>query len=93
MSEPLQKLAKGQQVNRPEGCAASGNPSKLVYRIDVSQIGRDRAQPPVFVKVRDPILAPVTAATDELELPPRLRVKGVGDADPIAGRTRTISSR
>ena len=53
-----------------EGRAPGGNPSKLVWRINVGQIGRDRAQPPVVVEIGDPVLAPVTAATDQLELPP-----------------------
>src|SRR5271170_3654285 len=92
-SEPHEELAESQQVNWVEGGAASGNPSKLVYRIDVGQIGRNRAQPPLVVKVGDPILAPVAAPTDEVELASRPRMKGVGDADPAVGRTRTISSR
>jgi hypothetical protein len=92
-SEPLQKLAESEQVNWAEGRPAGGDPSKLVDRIDVGQIGRNRAQPPRIVKIGDPILAPVTASTDEVERAPRLRMKGVSDADPAAGRTRTISSR
>jgi hypothetical protein len=38
-SEPHEELAESQQVNWVEGRAADGNPSKLVYRIDVGQIG------------------------------------------------------
>ena len=91
-SEPHQKLAESQQVNRAEGGAAGGNSSKLVYRIDVGQIGRNRAQPPLVVTVGDPILAPMAAPADEIELAARLRMKGVGDADPAVGRTRTVSS-
>ena len=38
-SKPLQKLAEGRQVYRVEGRAPGGNPSKLVWRINVGQIG------------------------------------------------------
>src|SRR5271155_4915868 len=92
-SEPHEEIAESQQVNWAEGRAAGGNPSKLVYRIDVGQIGRNRAQPPLVVTVGDPILAPMAAPADEIELAARLRMKGVGDTDPAVGRTHTISSR
>lgn len=91
--ELLQKPGESQQVNGVEGRPAGGDPSKLVNRIDVGQIGRNRAQPPRVVKIGDPILAPVAAPTDEVERAPRLRMKGVSNPDPAAGRTRTISSR
>ncbi len=35
----LQKLAEGQQVDRAKGRAPGGNPSKLVWGINVRQIG------------------------------------------------------
>jgi hypothetical protein len=38
-AKPLQKLAEGQQVDRAEGRAPSGNPSKLVWGINVGQTG------------------------------------------------------
>src|SRR5258708_40343258 len=66
-SEPHEEIAESQQVNWAEGRAAGGNPSKLVYRIDVGQIGRNRAQPPLVVTVGDPILAPMAAPADRVE--------------------------
>ena len=38
-AKPLQKLAEGQQVDRAKGRAPGGNPSKLVWGINVGQIG------------------------------------------------------
>src|SRR5258708_39047693 len=92
-SETHEEIAESQQVNWAEGRRAGGHPSKLVYRLDVGQIGRNRAQPPLVVTVGDPILAPMAAPADEIELAARLRMKGVGDTDPAVGRTHTISSR
>ncbi len=53
-----------------EGRVPGSNPLVFVRGIDIGQIGRDRVKLPVTTQIDDPVLAPMTAPADQLELMP-----------------------
>ena len=73
--ELVDKIGQLQQISDTERAAASGHHHE---RVDVSHIGPGRGQRTQFaplVVVIDPVLAPVAAASHELELPPEQRME------------------
>jgi hypothetical protein len=70
LDEPLQYPAEGQQVDRMEGRATGSNPLEFVRGINIGQISRDRVKLSVTIQIDDPVLAPMTAPADQLELMP-----------------------
>jgi hypothetical protein len=53
-----------------EGRSSGGNPLEFVRGIDIGQVGRDRAKLSVTIQIDDPVLAPMTAPADQVELMP-----------------------
>ena len=88
----IQQTDEREQVHRAEGGTAVGNATELVLRRDVCQGRCNRAQRPIRVHMHDPVLAPMSTATDDLDLVTALRMKRVRDAHFEAGRTHTVRS-
>ena len=53
-----------------EGRATGSNPLEFVRGIDIGQISRDRVKLSVTIQIDDPVLTPMTAPADQLELIP-----------------------
>jgi hypothetical protein len=53
-----------------EGRPSGGNSLEFVRGIDIGQVGRYRAKLSITIQIVDPVLAPMTAPADQLELTP-----------------------
>ena len=76
--EQVGKIGQLQQISDPERAAARGHHHERVGVGDIGPARGQRAQLAPLVVVVDPVLAPVTAAGHELELPTEQRMERVG---------------
>ena len=91
-AKPIKQADERKQVHRVEGGTAVGNATELVLLRDIGQIRCNRAQRPIRARMHDPVLAPMSTATDDLDLVTALRMKRVRDAHFEAGRIHTARS-
>ena len=73
---------QGQQAPDRERAPAAGNDHERIGRRDIGPPGRQREQPAVLIVEMNPVLAPVMAVSDELEIPARQRMKRVRHPHP-----------
>ncbi len=80
-AEPACQVSECQQASRAERRPARRDHHGRVRRYRVGPCCRQREQLPVLVVQVDPVLTPVLAAGDELEVPPGQRVERVRHPD------------
>ena len=80
-AEPVSQISQRQQARHGERAAAGRDHHERVRRGDVGPPCRQREQLPVLVVQVDPVLAPVLAIGDELEVPAMQRVERVRHPD------------
>ena len=79
--EPVDQVCDRQQVIGGERAAAGRDHHERVRRSDIGPACGHGEQMPVLVMQVDPVLAPVLAIRDELEVPATQRVKRVRHPD------------
>jgi hypothetical protein len=91
-NEPRQLGTKLNKVDGAERRATAGGPPKFVWRIDVRQFGRNRAERAIRANANDPILTPMRATAHYFELVSGHRMEWVSDAYIGARRTHMVCS-
>ena len=81
--EPVDQARDRQQVISGERAAAGRDHRKRIRRNRIGPCGWQAEQVPVPVTQADPVLAPVLAVLDELEVPPGQRVERVCHPDAL----------
>jgi hypothetical protein len=84
--EPAQRPAQLQQVDCPKRRAASSYSLELVRRLNICPNRSDPAKSTSLVQIEDPILAPMPASAEQLNLATAERMKGVRDMDLLVRR-------
>jgi hypothetical protein len=93
LGQPVQRVAQRQQTNRTKRRSAGCNPPKLIRRFDIGPRDRDRAKPSVLILEDQPVLAPILAPADQLDLVTAERMEGMCDPHRLGGRTCMLCSR
>jgi hypothetical protein len=88
-AEPVCQVSECQQASRAERRPARRDHRERVCRYRVGPCCRQREQLPVLVVQVNPVLAPVLAAGDELEVPAVKRVERVRHPDAPVPIVRT----
>jgi hypothetical protein len=87
-AEPVHQVSQRQQASRAERRPARRDHRERVRPRHVRPPGRQREQLPVLVVQVDPVLTPVLAVGDELEVLAGQRVERVGNPDAAVPITR-----
>jgi hypothetical protein len=77
-----------QQVNCSERCTAGSYPPELVFGLDICPSRSDPVKPTALVRIKDPVLAPMPASVDQLDLAAMEGMKRVRDSN-LSGRRRS----
>ncbi len=76
------QISQSQQAPDRKRAPAAGNDHERVSRHDIGPPGKQREQLTALVAEMNPVLAPVLAVSDELEIPARQRMKPVRHPHP-----------
>ena len=91
-SYPVQRLAQCQQIGGAKAGSARCRQAELISRVYVGESACDRAKPPIFTRVDQPVLAPMTAPADQLKGAAVQRMKRMRDPHLAADRVNTPCS-
>jgi hypothetical protein len=86
--KPIHRSAQLQQVNGSERRAAGSYPPELVFGLDIRPTRSDPVKPAALICIKDPILAPMPAPADQLDLAAMKGMKRVRDPN-LSGRRRS----
>jgi hypothetical protein len=90
--ETVDQIRQGQQVGRGEWAAAIGDHDERIDRSEVCPTRGQREQLTVLVVEMNPILTPVPAVHDELELPLKQWVEPMSHSDKMMPIVQTRCS-
>jgi hypothetical protein len=78
----IDQIRKSQQTLDGERAPAAGNDHERISRPHIGPASRQREQLAVLVVEMNPVLTPVLAVSDELEIPARQRMEPVRHPHP-----------